>query len=126
MIASSYMSLGETLILKSLAHELINSGIDSSNVSDAVELLLMIESDYEINSIQVEERKLPPMMIRFIVLNIMIIIIGFLRPKNIIGIGKRLIVYKFYKFWIRFIQILLPIFMLSPFFEIIRDWLIGV
>lgn len=92
---------------------LLKDGLTQTEVNKAIEILLQKESDYVPDSFK------PNMAINESIRNIWIffivaIIILLIRPKTVIGLGKNNWVVKFYKSWIYFVIVFIPISIAVP------------
>ncbi|WP_462250980.1 hypothetical protein [Ekhidna sp.] len=119
---TSYKSYDE--ILKEKSNEIIDQGIDSTNINQAVELLIKMQSDFEPDNFEKIEKPKDPNDIKYLVLVIFITIVSQIRPKTVVGIGKRKRLLEFYKFWIKFVLVTLPTAMIiAPFWKFIVGWI---
>ena len=118
----SYYSYKEILIDKS--HKILGKGIDSINRDKAIELLLMIETNYEPEGFVAKEKPKSPIFVRLLVLGLFLFVVSIIRPRTTIGLGKRKLTYNFYKYWIKFVTITLPVaLIIAPFWQMIIEWL---
>jgi len=118
----SYTSYNEVLIKQSKT--IIDIGIDSTNSNDALELLLKLQSGYVPKDFVPTEKPKNPIYIRLLALSSLLYLICRVKPKTTIGLGKRKFLYKFYKFWVIFVTITIPTFLvILPFWEMIVSWL---
>jgi hypothetical protein len=114
VIFFSFFSLSETISkaesykveLKKEAQKMIEDGHSSRNVDSTLLLLLKIQSDYVPNNIKsqtiVVHSKLAS---RILIVSSILVAFALVRPKTIIGIGKKYGRLKLYKYWIKFVLI---------------------
>jgi hypothetical protein len=118
----SYTSYSE--VLYDDAVKILRVGIDSTNRDDAIELLLKYNSGYIPENFVAIEKSKDPIYVRLLSLNLFFLIVGIVRPKTTLGIAKRKFLYSFYKFWIKFILVTIPVaLILTPIWEMIVGWI---
>jgi len=99
--------------LKLKSKELLRAGIDSTNINDAVELILKLKSDY------VPEGYLNESTLNAKVLNVWIyssicLLLLAIYPKTIIGVGRKKRLSWFYQKWIYIVTVFIPLTILLP------------
>jgi len=106
------------------AYDIINHGVDSTNIYKAVELTLSSQVGYSPEH-PANNTSILNIIIHSKVwfIGILLTIILFVSPKTTIGIGKSEDRMKFYKFWIKLNIFSIPILIISgPIFSYIIDW----
>jgi len=105
--------------LNKTAKELIEVGIDSSSIDEALTLLLQYESAYIPKYYDSDSKSLMyPSLKKYFYLSIVIFTLLAISPKSIVGIGKNRIKYKLLTTWIRLVTYTLPTtLILSPFWK---------
>jgi hypothetical protein len=99
--------------LKQESHELLKNGLEEKELSKAVQILLENESNY------VPENFSPSTQTNKTVFNIwlaalVILIILFIRPRTVIGLGKNKWKVIFYRRWTYFVLVFIPLSILFP------------
>ncbi|MBL1232435.1 MAG: hypothetical protein COA31_006935 [Flavobacteriales bacterium] len=85
--------------LKIESHELLSSGINNDNISKAVNILLQYQTSYipkDFSYIQDPENNISSIWLAWLICSVVILI----KPRTIIGLGKKKIWAQFYKKWI--------------------------
>lgn len=118
--STSYSSYNTELISQS--HQLIENGIDSSNVNEAIELMMKYNLGYVPKDYAYIEQPRNPIYLRLSWVSIFLVLTLLVRPKTTIGIGKMTTTLTFYRYWIRLITVILPaVLILGPFWQFIID-----
>lgn len=108
-------------------HQLINKGIDSTNINRAVEILLQKNSNYvpdDFKPLKIAPEPVNSTSLKIIVIGWFIMFAAYFRPKTTIGIGKKSGQFKVYKFWTKFVLITVPTaLILAPLWSWFKSWL---
>jgi hypothetical protein len=106
------------------ASKILNEGIDSTNIDLAVELLLKYSSNYRPKDFVPTEKQGDPEYFRLFILSLYVFLIGIIRPRTTFGVAKRKFLYRFYKFWIKFVMITVPTaLIIAPLWKEITIWI---
>ncbi len=106
------------------AKQIIESGIDSLNITRAVELLLEMQSGYVPSDYNPQSAPPSQNWIKAFVLSFCFLIISIIKPVTIIGLGRNTVKVKLLRNWIRIVTILLPtMLILTPLSKKISEWL---
>jgi hypothetical protein len=109
-----------TQAVKAQAMDLIEQGITESNIHEAVDLLLKLEVDYTVAYSGQSVNWFIPVLI----IEAVIFIILFIRPRLILGIGKGRAVLKRWRIWLHFVGVTVPALIFSSFlWPIFVDWI---
>jgi len=120
-LTKSYSSYGEVMWKQS--HEIIEHGIDSTNIYDAIDLLLKSESGYIPKDFIKQDKPRDPIFFRLLLMGIFIFIVGIIKPKTVMGVGKMKGKYAFNLFWIKLVTLTLPTALILVPFWTLTDWL---
>ena len=92
---------------------LLNNGISDTEINEALQIILEIESGYVPKSFK-PEKKVNKTVVKILLIYFFILIILSIRPKTTIGLGKKEWIAKFYKVWIYIVLIFIPISIIIP------------
>jgi hypothetical protein len=95
------------------ARKLIDNGIDSQNIFEAMEIMLILETEFVPENYEYSDSSLKNWGISLLCLVLIFIILAF-TPKSYIDLGKGQKKIKFWKSWIRIISITIPVGILFP------------
>jgi hypothetical protein len=105
------------------AKELLDNGIDNQNQIKAIETLLEINSEYyPEKDLKTRRHEISYVLLHNITFIFICLIILSIIPKPTIGVGKLKKRVKFYKLWVKFVTISIP---LSIFIGFISNFIIG-
>ncbi|MDO1512246.1 hypothetical protein Q2T41_06215 [Maribacter confluentis] len=93
---------------------IIENGVNKENQTEAVELLLKINSGYISDDVE-EETRINQTAKRVSIIALAFCLIGIFKPKTIIGIGKHKRTLKFYKYYLRFVLFVIPAIFVYPY-----------
>lgn len=99
--------------LKIQADSLISNGIDINNQNEAIEIILKLQTEYTPKNIN-DKRTLQPKVLKLLIISIFCFIVLIITPKTTIGLGKYKQKIKFYKFWNKFVLIIIPSLIILP------------
>jgi len=95
---------------KNLARQLLEDGISSSNIDEAIQYLLALELDYYPGISAAE----PAPWFPFVFWSLLALsIIASFKPKVLLGIGKGKVIVQRWKWWLRFIGVSIPTFLVG-------------
>jgi hypothetical protein len=93
---------------------IIENGINDKNQSEAVELLLKINSGYVPPDVK-EETRINKTAKRVSIIALAFCLIGIFKPKTLIGIGKHRNTLKFYRYYLKFVLFIIPAIFVYPY-----------
>ncbi len=127
VILISSLSLYDTIeysyknTLMKQADSIISKGITKDNETDAIDLILKIESNYSSKIIR-EEKVLNKIDRLVLIYSIFAFLLFVLYPTTIIGIGKSEIMFNVTKIWIKFVTVIIfGAILLPKIIEIVKD-----
>lgn len=110
-------------IYKDRIDTIIKNGVNQNNQTEAIDLLLKINSGYVPADIQ-EEIKINETAKKGAIIALAFCLIGIFKPKTIIGVGKDKSKLKLYKRYMKFILFVIPGIFLYPYIvDLIKNWL---
>lgn len=122
---TNYSTYSSTM--RTEAFEIIEAGVDSTNMHSAIDLLLKSESNYvpsNFKPVQIPTEPRNPIYLKILVVAIFVYLVSLIRPKTTIGIGKMKEKMTYHKIWIKFVMITLPgVLIISPLWNFIYDWI---
>lgn len=101
-------------IYKNQIDNLIASGINKENTTEAIDILLKINSGYIPEDVK-EEVKISETAKRVSIIALSFCLMGIFKPKTIIGVGKDKNKLKFYKRYLKFILFIIPGIFVYPY-----------
>lgn len=96
--------------------ELLENGINESEITKAIEIILKIQTDY-VPDDYVNESSLNSTIMKFWMYGLICIALLAISPKTILGLGKNKKLASHYKMWIRFVTVLIPLTIFSLILE---------
>ena len=102
-------------------HNLLDIGITNDNLPKSIELLLKYQSSYVPTSFVFEEvsnKIIGKLWLIFLICSVIIL----LRPKTVIGLGKKKKWVWIYKGWIHLVTFAIPLTIIGFFKDYIRDY----
>ncbi len=129
IILFSWLSLYDTInysyknVLLKQADSLLSKGITKDNETNAIDLILKIESNYSSKIIR-QEKLLNKTARLVLIYSIFAFLLFVLHPTTIIGIGKSEFIFNITKIWIKFVTVIIfgAIF-LPKIIEIAKEYL---
>ena len=94
--------------------KLIENSISDSTLSRAVELLLILNSDYVPNDFEKKPIKINSKKRNIVIIIFIIGLIWTIPPKTCFELGKGKIYYKTWSLWIKFVLVLIPSMIIFP------------
>ena len=105
-------SLYKAELLKK-SEALLNNGISNTEVCEALEVILELESGHVPKSFK-PEVKIDKTFVKVSLILIFIVILLSIKPRTTIGLGKKERIAKFYKVWINIVLIFIPASIILP------------
>ncbi len=103
--------------------KIIKSGVNNENQYEALDLLLKISTDYTPPDLKVENR-IDETSKSIAIVSFVFLIIGIIKPKTIIGLGKHKKLFNFYKQYMRIVLVIIPSAIIYPYIiDIIKNLL---
>ena len=103
----------EGKLRKKEVYKIINQGIDSTNIYEAIELILKDQVDYTTPNTTIESKVNKPAL-KVLMISLVCLILLSIHPRTTIGVGKNSKTIKFYLFWKKFILITIPATIIVP------------
>lgn len=111
-------------VVKRESMELLEKGIDSSNVYQAVELLMKEQINYPPKDFVPQKIESDPIYLIWLCITSFLFIVAAIPPVTIIGLGKRKRKVELYKVWIKIVTVTVPAaLIIGPFWGYIRHLL---
>ncbi len=111
-------------VVKRESMELLEKGIDSSNVYQAVELLMKEQINYAPKDFVPQKIEKDPIYLIWLCITSFLLIVAAIPPVTIIGLGKRKRKVELYKVWIKIVTVTVPAaIIIGPFWGYIRHLL---
>jgi hypothetical protein len=101
-------------VYKDKIESIIKNGVNNKNQSEAVDLLLKINSGYVPPEIK-EKTKINEIAKRITIISLAFFLIGMFKPITLIGIGKDINKLKLYKRYIKFVLFVIPAIFIYPY-----------
>ncbi|WP_300661511.1 hypothetical protein [Fluviicola sp.] len=111
-------------VVKKESNELLEQGIDSSNIYKAVELLIKQQTNYVPSDFVPQKIEKDPIYLIWLCITSFLFIVAAIPPVTIIGLGKRKRKVELYKVWIKIVTVTVPAaLIIGPFWDYIRHLL---
>lgn len=111
-------------VVKRESMELLEKGIDSSNVYQAVELLMKEQINYAPKDFVPQKIENDPVYLIWLCITSFLFIVAAIPPVTTIGLGKRKRKAELYKVWIKIVTVTVPAaLIIGPFWDYIRHLL---